>query len=167
MNVKMVVRLSAIRWSTILGIGLIVGSLLLLAGGAFAEPPQGRANLKPSIFQSAESTNPVDPEFLVANDVIYEWYMTGNTNYYYKNLGGSRYNVVWLCPAAGEKDQDLYVFADSGYTQLLGASAKGAGELEWVIFGHQVGYPQVYVHSDSAGCAWIEWDTSVDACDLG
>ena len=141
-------------WLFILPV-LLVGMSLCMGQG---EPVEGTIPL-----QAGATTDYTNPVILSANLEEYEWYNIAPASYYYKtDVVISSYHVVWLYPEIGTNDYDLFLYADSDYTDLLVASEREAGALDWVIYHYNGStpshYPKVYAHDGSAGTAWIEWD---------
>jgi hypothetical protein len=113
-------------------------------------------------FSHNASDDPLDPDFLLPDSGITEFYGS-DTNYYYETDESGYYlNVIWVYPVASEDDHDLFLYADSNYTELLAASTHGANTLDWVVFylngSIDIHYPRVYAHPSSAGNAFLEWD---------
>ena len=115
-------------------------------------------------IRPSQSSDPGNPHALYDDSSVYEYY-NASTSYYYRteNASPSRYHVVWLQPQDALDNFDLYLYNDSGYSDLEASSTRGAGFLDWVVFRPNVSqylYARVNTLSSSGGFAFIEWEDS-------
>ncbi len=145
---------------------IIFGVLIILIGGMINTLGLNKFNSilihgsEEKEFYSSTSTNPINPEILLNNISKQEYYIESNS-YYYKTdiMLYLRYQIVWVRPNSTEDDFDLFLYSDSGYSNLKTSSNRANGLLEWVVFRNSYSYylyPKVYAYSGS-GYASIEW----------
>lgn len=88
-------------------------------------------------------------------------YYSSSASYYYQTgyADYGDYYVVWLQPTNVTNYFGLYLYSDSGYSTNVASSARGYGNLDWIIYRPSYSgsyYPKVYGYSGT-GYAYIEW----------
>ena len=89
------------------------------------------------------------------------------TNYYYQTgyAYSGYYHVIWLSSSYSD---NLFLYSDSSFNYQLASSARGSGDLNWVVVrpsSSQYYYPRVY--SYSGGYAYLEWESSSSSLYVG
>ncbi len=100
---------------------------------------------------------------------LYQSY-SSSTNYYYQTgyAYSGYYHVIWVHPTSSSYSDNLYLYSDSSFNYQLASSARGSGDLNWVVVrpsSSQYYYPRVY--SYSGGYAYLEWESSSSSLYVG
>ncbi len=154
------------KYSVFIVLGLFLG---LFTGAALTAPFCTEWNdllygSIPSPLESAASTDPYNPVILYESSSIYDYYSASFSSYYYRTsyASSSYYYVIWLWAIEIGDNFNLYLYSNSGYSDLETYSTRSSGYLDYVVFrsGGQSYYPLVYRYSGS-GYAYIGWFTAI------
>jgi len=143
-------------------LGLLVGSLLIFSLTQRTNLSISKGGVKS--LNSAQSSDPSNPHILYDDSSVYDYY-NASTSYYYRteNASLSYYHVMWLQPQDAQDNFDLYLYSDSGYSNLKTFSNRPAGYLDWVVFrpiATQFLYVKVNTLSGYSGFTFLEWEDS-------
>lgn len=138
---------------------LMLSFILISNGQIFTRLTRNQA----APIRTYDYTDPGNPDPLtVGTPLTGQSYSTETSYYYYApSANPARYHVIWLRPAAGNDDFNLYVFSNSGYSNLLASSLRGVGLTDWVVFRPTNTQP-IYVNVTALdnGNGVIEWEDS-------
>ena len=110
------------------------------------------------------STNPNAPDQLYEAAQTNETYNFSSTSYYYYCSGlPIYYALFWLYTVSNSNNFDLYLYSDSSYSNLVGAS-NATNQLDWIVYrppALTILYPRSYTFTGS-GEAYIQYEFGED-----
>lgn len=143
-------------------IGLTIGLISYIDTGTNAAITRCNEDspLKPTI-----STNPNFPDQIYeGNPPLNENYNSSSTSYYYYcSALPIYYSLLWLYTVSSSNNFDVYLYADSAFSNIVGTS-NTTNQLDWIVYrppALTVIYPKTYTFTGS-GEAYIQYEFSGD-----